>query len=79
MEQKRGKSAKRTKFVQLAERRTANAIKAIRVISKLGNKAAYEYDDVDVKRIAVALTKEIEAMKVRMSSSGKRDSIEFKL
>ena len=31
---------KREKFVELAENRTRNAIKAIRVIGKLGNKNA---------------------------------------
>jgi len=72
-------SDKRKKFVELAERRTVNAIKAVRVIAKLGNKSAYEYNDADVKKIAAALTKEIEAFKARMSSSGVRESVEFKL
>lgn len=70
---------RRGKFVELAERRTANAIKAIRVIAKLGNKSAYLYDEGDVKKIAAALTKEVEALKARMSSSGGRESVEFKL
>jgi hypothetical protein len=47
---------KRWKFVSLAESRTKNAIKAIRVIAKLGNKSAYQYDETDVKKIASALT-----------------------
>ena len=42
---------KRAKFVELAESRTINAIRAIRVIGKLGNKSAYEYDDADVKKL----------------------------
>jgi hypothetical protein len=70
---------KRKKFVQLAERRTINALRAIRVISKLGNKSAYEYDEADVRKIANALTKEIEALKARMSSTGGKEAIEFKL
>lgn len=70
---------KRKKFVQLAERQTINALRAIRVISKLGNKSAYEYDDADVRKIANALTKEIEALKARMSSTGGKEAIEFKL
>jgi hypothetical protein len=45
-------SSKREKFVELAESRTKNAIKAIRVIAKLGNKNAYQYDDSDVQKIA---------------------------
>jgi uncharacterized protein YutE (UPF0331/DUF86 family) len=70
---------KRQKFVELAERRTVNAIKAIRVIAKLGNKLAYEYDDADVKKIANALTREIEALKARMTSSSGKESVDFKL
>ena len=74
-----GTRNKRQKFVELAERRTVNAIKAIRVIAKLGNKSAYEYDDTDVKKIANALNREVEALKARMSSSGGKESVDFKL
>jgi hypothetical protein len=70
---------KRQKFVELAERRTMNAIRAIRILGKLGNKNAYEFDDSDIKKIVSALTREIEGLKTRMSSTGSKDSIEFKL
>lgn len=70
---------KRDKFVKLAQKRTINAIKAIRTIGKLGNKAHYHYDDSDVKKIAFALNKEVEALKMKMSSSGAKETIEFKL
>jgi ribosomal protein L7/L12 len=73
------KTAKREKFVELAESRTVNAIKAIRVIGKLGNKNAYQFDDGDVAKIIRALSKEIDALKSRMSSSGGKESVEFKL
>ena len=72
-------SAKREKFVELAQKRTKNAIKAIRVIGKLGNRAAYEYSDTDVAKIVKALNDEIEALKSRMKRSGRPDTIEFKL
>jgi ribosomal protein L7/L12 len=73
------KAEKREKFVKLAENRTVNAIKAIRVIGKLGNKNAYQFDDSDVKKIVRALTKEVEALQARMSSSGGKESVDFKL
>jgi ribosomal protein L7/L12 len=73
------KSEKREKFVKLAENRTINAIKAIRVIGKLGNKNAYEFDDSDVQKIVRALTKEVEALKARMSSTGGKEAVDFKL
>lgn len=70
---------KRAKFVELAERRTANAIRAIRVIGKLGNPFAYEYDESDVKKIVSALTKELEVLRLQMAKKGGKAPIEFKL
>jgi hypothetical protein len=75
----RDTSEKRQKFVQLAESRTVNAIRAIRVIGKLGNRSHYQYDDADVKKIVSALTKEIDALKARMTEQGGRVTVEFKL
>ena len=73
------KDAKRQKFVQLAEKRTKNAIKAIRVIAKLGNRNAYEFTEADVNKIAKALSREIEIMKSRMSSTGSKETVDFAL
>jgi hypothetical protein len=72
-------NSKREKFVELAESRTRNAIKAIRVIAKLGNKSAYEYTEADVRKIANALAKEIDALKARMLSTGGKEAVDFKL
>lgn len=70
---------RREKFVELAESRTKNAIKAIRTIAKLGNRSAYEYGEADVKKIAGALTREVEALKARMLRSGGKESVDFSL
>jgi len=70
---------KRAKFVELAQSRTVNAIRAIRVIGKLGNRAHYEYDESDIKKIVAALTREIEALKVRMTDKGTKVPVDFKL
>jgi hypothetical protein len=70
---------KRGKFVELAEKRTVNAMRAIRVIAKLGNKAHYEYDEKDVRRIVSALNREVEALRMRMIDHRSKDVIEFKL
>ena len=72
-------TSKRDKFVQLAESRTVNAIKVIRVIGKLGNKSAYEFSEADVKKIVAALNREVEALKARMLSTGGKDVVDFKL
>jgi hypothetical protein len=70
---------KREKFVTLAESRTVNAIRAIRVIGKLGNKSHYEYGDTDVKKIISALSKEVDSLKARLTAKGGRTEVEFKL
>lgn len=72
-------NGKRDKFVRLAENRTANAIKAIRVIGKLGNKSAYDFSELDVKKIVGALSRETEALKSRMLSIGGKEAVDFKL
>jgi hypothetical protein len=75
----KGKAAKREKFVKLAEKRTKNAIKAIRVIAKLGNRNAYEFTEADVNKIAKALNREVDLMKARMSSTGTKETVDFAL
>lgn len=70
---------RRTKFVTLAEKRMVNAIKAIRLVAKLGNKSHYEYSDADVKKIVAALSREIDDLKTKMSSSKSCNNIDFKL
>ncbi len=59
--------------------RTKNAIKAIRIIGKLGNKNAYDFNEADVKKIASALNREVDAMKNRMTHSGGKESVDFSL
>ena len=65
--------------MKLAESRTVNAIKAIRIIGKLGNRNAYDYNDADVRKIVKALSDEIEALKNRMKTTKSSDGVDFKL
>jgi hypothetical protein len=74
-----GGDAKREKFVALAEKRTVNAIKAIRVIGKLGNRSHYTYDEADIRKIEKALTREVETLKTRLSATRQTDSVDFRL
>lgn len=73
------KTGKRDKFVELAQKRTKNAIKAIRVIGKLGNKNAYEFTEADVTKIAKALTREVEVLKSWMLSTSGKEAVDFTL
>ena len=70
---------KRLNFVRLAENRTRNAIRAIRVIGKLSNKKAYQYDETDVGKIVRALNKEVEALRARMTHTVGKDTVDFSL
>jgi ribosomal protein L7/L12 len=76
---KSARISKRENFVRIAEKRTRNAIKAIRIIGKLGNKSAYDYTEADVKKIASALNKEIEAMRARMTQTSSKEAVDFSL
>jgi hypothetical protein len=70
---------RRAKFVELAQSRTINAIRAIRVIGKLANKSHYEYSESDVKKITQALDRELVHLKARLSDKGGKSEVEFKL
>lgn len=72
-------ASKRENFVRLAESRTKNALKSIRVISKLGNKKAYDFSETDVRKIVAAITKEIETLRAKMLSTGGQEDVDFKL
>lgn len=72
-------SAKREKFVDLAEARVSRALHAIRVVGNLSNRNNYEYCEDDIKKIVKALTLEIDAMQARFRSSDSKARPEFKL
>jgi hypothetical protein len=72
-------ATKREKFKALAEARTINAIKSIRVIGKLGNPSAYDYDESDVKKITNALSREVDALRARLTSRRNKESVDFEL
>jgi hypothetical protein len=70
---------KRLKFVELADKRVNRAIKDLRLIGNLSNRAAYEYSDKDVKAIVRALQKEVDAVRSRFGGPGEAGDSEFRL
>lgn len=74
-----GGGDRRAKFVRLAEKRVGNALRAVRLIGNLSNRAAYDFEDTDIKKIASALTKEVDSMQRRFSDTPVKNKIEFKL
>lgn len=70
---------RRDKFVKLAEARTNNAIKQIKLIGNLSNRGNYSYTESDVDKIHGALQKEVKAMKDRFQNSTGSSEPTFKL
>jgi len=71
-------SEKRRKFKALAESRTTKALEAIGRIGNLSNRQAYEFDDVDIRKIAKALRDAVALVEARFDSTDVRKS-RFKL
>ena len=70
---------KRKKFEEFANRRTNNAINTIRLIGKLSNKNAYEFDNEDINKIIKVLQNEIRFLKSKFEDSKNKESGSFKL
>ena len=68
---------KKAKFIELAEKRTNNAIKNIQLIGNLSNTNNYEYTEEDVNKIFKTLKEELATAEARFKIKGKRNK--FKL
>jgi len=72
------KEIKSYKFRQLSEKRTNQIIDKIRILSNLGNKSNYEYDQKDVKRIFQAIERALKEAKKKFESNSKKENYKFK-
>lgn len=70
---------RRDKFIKLAEARTNNAIKQIKLIGNLSNRGNYSYTEKDVDKICKALHTEMRTMKARFDEGEKISGPGFKL
>jgi len=70
---------RRTKFVELAEKRVTRAIKDIRLIGNLSNRTNYSYDEEDVRKIMSGLQNEIRLLKKRFDSLSSPEEFVFSL
>jgi len=73
------KKEKRERFVRLAVKRVNRAIRDIRLIGNLSNRAVYEYTEEDSRKIVRALQKEVENVRARFGGPGDAGDNEFKL
>jgi len=70
---------KRAKFIQLANNRVNRAINDLRLIGNLSNRAAYEYDEDDIKKIVRALQRELDSVRSRFADNGAGGEASFSL
>lgn len=69
---------KHRKFLEIAERRTNNALEEIRKIGNLSNRQLYSWDEGEIKAIFKALKGEISEVEARFASPGSRGKSRFK-
>ncbi|MCK1744151.1 hypothetical protein IVA80_25770 [Bradyrhizobium sp. 139] len=70
---------KRTKFVELANKRVNRAIKDLRLIGNLSNRAAYDFREEDARKIVKALQKEVESLRQRFGGTSEEADKSFSL
>jgi len=70
---------KRQKFVELAEARVNKTIKDMQLVGNLSNRSAYEFGEVDVKKIFSALQKALDSAKSRFNKGGDGAGGDFRL
>ncbi|MBP0447529.1 hypothetical protein J8J14_22470 [Roseomonas sp. SSH11] len=70
---------KRAKFVELANKRVNAAIKAVRLVSNLGNRSNYEYTEEDARKMMRALQKELDTAKAKFGDGSDSVGGEFRL
>lgn len=59
---------KRETFLRLAEKRTNEVLKRIRILGNCSNRYAYEYTEEDVRKIFAAIEQELKNTRVRFAN-----------
>lgn len=72
-------SAKREKFLRLAEKRMTNALHDIKLVGNLANRSAYEYSEKDVRKMVKALEDAVAELKQRFRNPASTGRTEFKI
>ena len=70
---------KRSKFVEMAERRVTNTIKDIQLVGNLANGRMYKYERTDVNKIFKKLQSELDRAKLRFEQNFDKPETNFKL
>ena len=67
---------RKERFKRLAIQRTNAVLEKLRIIGNLSNKANYDYEEEDIKKIFSAIDSQLRIVRAKFSGSTKR---EFKL
>jgi hypothetical protein len=59
------RESKRQRFERLAEKRVTEALRRLRLVGNLANRANYEYSDDHVRQVTEALDAELRQLKIR--------------
>jgi Domain of unknown function (DUF4145) len=70
---------KRAKFVELANKRVNNALKAIGLIGNLSSHSSYDYTKADITKIFQILEKQIKTVRYRFDDTKKTDRNSFNI
>ena len=70
------KNQKRSRFEKLAEQRTNNVLKSLKVLGNCGNQNIYEYSKQDIDKIFKTITEVVDETKGKFSFW---EDIDFKL
>ncbi|KON87960.1 histidine kinase [Sporosarcina globispora] len=66
------------KFERIAERRTNEAIKKVRLIKHLANRNNYDFSDRHASKIISALKKEVDMLEREFKTNSSQEEIDFK-
>ena len=72
------KESKREAFLRLAEKRTNEILKRIRILSNCSNPYAYEYSELDIKKIFNAIDEELRIAKIKFTNNIKKSEFRLK-
>jgi hypothetical protein len=73
------KRDKRSKFVELANKRVNRVLKDMALVANLANRRNYEYDDDQAQRIVRALQNELDVIKHSFNHKGSSSGTTFEL
>lgn len=66
--------SKHDKFIRIAEARVNKIIDMIRLLSNCSNKATYQYNDEDIKKIFSTLEQELKSCKSKFQDAGEKNN-----